>query len=541
MSPLLRALAALSLAACTDGALTLADMAEPDVYVALDPGPAALRRLTGAQRSNALRDLFGEDVVLPPVSEPDVSQGGLLSVGATSSTYSPRGVESFESAAFQIAAQVRHDRLPGAAGTCDLQDATCVSDVIAAWGRRIWRRPLSTDERGRLEGIAQASAAALGSPAQGVSYAIAAMLQSPNFLYRVELGQPGEGARDLTDLELATRLAFFLWNTTPDDELLAAAEAGELSSPEGLFDRAAAMLDDPRARTGLRNLFSESLQLYELDHLTKDPVAFEHFSTELGPDAREETLRLLEYASLDAEWDYRDVFTTRESFINPRLAAIYGVPAPAEGSFAPITFPESAQRAGLLSHASFLNLHAHALSSSATRRGEAVRVQLLCQAIPAPPVNVDTSIPEPSGAALTLRDRVAEHLTEPTCAGCHLLTDPIGLGLENYDALGRWRDLDNGAVIDPTGELDGVPFNNPQELGEALANHPTLPGCLVRTMGRYATGRVETAEERAWLKALTERFVAHGHQVRPLILELVMSPLFRQVGPPADTLPTEEQ
>jgi hypothetical protein len=541
MNPLRHALPALLLAACTDGALTLADMAPADSFESLQPGPAAMRRLTASQRTNALHDLFGEELVIPVISEPDVVQGGLPSVGASASTYSPRGVESLEDASYEIAAQVQHDRLPGGVGDCALAEPACTSEVIAGWGRLIWRRPLTAEEQTRLEGIATAASAALGGAEHGVTYAIAALLQSPNFLYRVELGQPGAGPRRLTDLELVTRLAFFLWNTTPDDGLLKAAEAGEVATDEGLFTLVSRMLDDERARRGIRNLFTEAFELQELDHLFKDPTIFEHFSTELGPDAREETLRLLEYASLDAGWDYREVMTTRESFINPRLAAIYGVPAPAEGVFAPITFSEDAGRVGLLGHASFLNLNAHAVSSSATRRGEAVRVRLLCQSIPAPPVNVDTSIPEPSGTTLTLRDRVAEHLTEPTCASCHLLTDPIGLGLENYDALGRWRDLDNGAVIDPTGDLDGVPFNNPAELAAAIGAHQAMPGCLVRTMARYATGRVETDDERSWLKTLTERFELHGYEVRPLMLELVMSPMFREVGPPSDTLPAEEE
>ena len=234
-----------------------------------------------------------------------------------------------------------------------------------------------------------------------------------------------------------------MWNTTPDHELLSAGEAGELETREGLFNQANRLLESDRARAGVRNFFSEFLQLYELEHLSKDPTIFEQFNDQLGQDAIEETLSLIEYMVFDLEADYRELMTTRETFVSPRLAAIYNIPAPSPDGFAYTQLPEDDARAGLLGHVSFLAGHAHQVSSSATLRGKAVRTILLCQSIPAPPVDVDTSIPEPSGDALTLRDRVAEHLRIPLALHVTLMTDPIGLGLENFDGLGRWRDKDN--------------------------------------------------------------------------------------------------
>ena len=282
----------------------------------------------------------------------------------------------------------------------------------------------------------------------------------------------------------------------------------------------------------MRNFFDEYLKLYELEDLNKDPKLFEHYSTLLGPDAREETLRLMEHVVFDADFDFRDVMTTRETFVNPRLAALYNIPAPSPEGFSFIELPLATGRAGLLGHASLLSSNSHAVSTSATLRGMMVRTVLLCQEIPPPPVNVDTSIPEPSGDTLTLRDRVDEHLENPTCRGCHLLTDPIGLGLENFDSVGRFRELDNGAVIDPSGEVDNVAFGDARELGEAIRDHPSFSPCLVRTLTRYATGRVETGDERALLDVLSARFAAGGHQVRPLLIEIVMSPMFRNAGTP---------
>ncbi len=246
-----------------------------------------------------------------------------------------------------------------------------------------------------------------------------------------------------------------------------------------------------------------------MDDLAKDPTLFEHFDTELGNDAREETLRLFEHIVFDEDSDFRDVMTTRDTFVNPRLAALYEIPAPVRGDFGAVRLPEG-NRAGLLTHASILNLHAHQVATSATRRGAFVRKVLLCQEIPPPPVNVDTSIPEPSGTTLTLRDRVIEHLENPTCAGCHLLTDPIGLGLENFDAIGRWRTLDHDALIDPSGQLDGVDFADAVELGRRVREHEQFAPCVVRTLLRYASGRIEAPQERLVVNALTERFVSRG-------------------------------
>jgi hypothetical protein len=331
---------------------------------------------------------------------------------------------------------------------------------------------------------------------------------------------------------VASRLSFFLWNTTPDVELLEAAANGELTTENGLAAHASRMIEDSKARRGLRNFFSEQLELYRLDALSKDPTLFEHYNVALGPDSAEETLLSLERVVFDAESDFRDIMTTRQTFVNARLAALYDVPAPSADGFGFVELPRSQQRVGLLGQASWLNLHSHAVSSSATLRGKAVREVLLCQVIPPPPSTVDVSIPEPSGETLTLRDRVAEHLLDPACSGCHEAMDPIGLGLENFDAIGSWRVRDNGAEIDVTGTLDSVDFANPVELAESIRNHPAFAPCTVRTLARYAVGRTESREELSHLEVLSTHFAAGEFRLKPLLLEIVMSPMFRNAGVP---------
>ncbi len=499
----------------------------------INAGPTALRRLTHAQYENILVDVFGDDLALPRLAEPDVEVAGLLSVGASSSSFSGRGAESVESAAYAVAEQaMATDERRARVVPCTpsgVVDTTCATQTLDALGLRLWRRPLTADELATVVGLADEAATALGDFYDGLEFGIAALLQSPNFMFRTELGS-GDGTFD--DYELASRLSFFLWNTAPDIELLDAAAAGELPTDEGLRMHAQRMIDDPRSRRGMRNFFDEWLHLYELDELRKDPTLFEQYSTLLGPDAREETLLFLEHIVFDADADVRDVMTAGETFVNPRLAALYDIPAPVPEGFGWVRLPEDGQRAGLLGHASFLNLHAHQVSTSATRRGAAVRQMLLCQTIPPPPVNVDTSIPEPTGETPTLRDRVAEHLENETCANCHLLFDPIGLGLENFDGIGRWRETDNGAAIDVTGDVDGDAFTNPRELGEAIRRHPDFAPCVVQMLTRYATGRTLVLDEFRALPTATERFAALDYRVRPMLLEIVMSPMFRSAGAP---------
>ena len=303
-----------------------------------------------------------------------------------------------------------------------------------------------------------------------------------------------------------------------------------MTTDAGLKTQAERLLSSDRARAALRNFFSEYLELYELDRLSKDPTLFEHFSTELGADAREETLRLIESIVFEKQTDFRDVMTTRETFLNPRLASLYGVPAPTAEGFARVIHSEASQRVGLLGHASFLAHHSHAVGSSATLRGKAMRTLLLCHAIPNPPVNVDTSIPEPSGTTLTLRDRVAEHLEDDSCKGCHLLTDPIGLGLEQFDGIGRWRLTDHGATIDPSGDLDGAEFLEPEGLAWAVRQHPDFPKCVTQTLMRYATGRIESVGERKHIKVLASQFKDEGYRLESFLVQAVLSPMFRHVG-----------
>ncbi len=496
------------------------------------PAAPALRRLTEAQYHSAIRDLLGPDLVLPSRLEPDVQVEGLLSVGASVAMVSPWGVERYEQAALDLVEQALEspdNRVVMLSCEPSELDDPCLERALDEFGLRAWRRRLTEAELDRILGLVEGITLDSGELDIGLLYGLGALLQSPHFLYRSEHGLDPAGAA-LTDYELATRLSFLLWNAIPDQELLLAAEAGELSTDEGLEVQALRMLEDERAGQGLRNLLTELYTLYELDDLDKDPLVFTHASAELGPAAREETLLVAEQLLLDEDGDYRRLISQNRSFVDPRLAALYGIPAPDPEGFGQVWLDPDQGRRGLLGQASVLAQFSHATSSSATLRGKFIRSVLLCHEIPAPPGDVDTTIPEADSTSPTLRDRIAVHMENPSCSGCHLLTDPMGLALENFDGVGRWRDSENGATIDASGELDGETWQTPWELPEVLAEHPDLGPCFSENVYRYAVGHSLQSGEEELGEWLAVEFEIADYSYRSLVLETVMSPGFRNVG-----------
>ena len=498
------------------------------------PAPR-LKRLTDSQYRQIMADVFGEDVQLPANLEADERVEGLYAVGAATTAISSYGVEKYEGAAYDIAEQVLdsaplRDRWVPCAS--DAVDELCITDTLDALGLRLWRRPLSSDELAVVTELALTAGDTLGSADAGLTYGMAALLMSPHFLYRVELGDGPDAPEDgYDDWEMASRLSFFLWNTTPDGALLDDAASGRLTDPDSLAEVVDQMLADDRTRAGVSALFTEMLHLDALDSLTKDPSVFIWMSDELGPSARTETLSVIERHIFDDDASWPDIFTTRETLVDRTLAALYDVPAPTVEGFGPITLPADGARRGLLGQASFLVLQAHAASTSVTRRGMFVREVLLCTPIPEPPANANTAIPEVAEDARTMRERIAVHLEDPACAACHQITDPIGLAFENFDGIGRFREAENGAVIDPSGALDGDAFADAREAGAVVARHHQLAPCLTETLLQYATGASVEALDDRLLDWHTAGFVAADHRVLWLLRDVALSPAFRGHSP----------
>ncbi|UQA58160.1 DUF1592 domain-containing protein [Polyangium aurulentum] len=500
------------------------------------PGPT-LRRLVRSQYKNSVGDLLGEGAKVAADPPDDFELNGFDSIGAAQIALGDDSVKAYESSARAVAAAAmgdkeRIDSLHGCPETSP-SAAECHANFIRNFGRLAWRRPLDEAEVERYTAVAQFAATDRDDFYAGVEYAIAAMLQSPHFLYQIELGEPVAGRPDLRKLsgfELASRISFFLLGTTPDAELLDAAEKGELDSPDGVREAALAMLERPAAREALRGFYDEFLGLRRLSGVAKNGDVYPAFTPSLADAMRTETLTLIEDIVWERDADVLELLDASYTFVNAELASHYGLPAPEGEGFHRVDLPADGQRAGLLGHGSFLSTFAHTATTSPTLRGKFVRERLLCTSIPAPPGNVVTTIPE-GGDAKTMREKLKEHQTNPSCAGCHVMMDNIGLALENFDGVGAFRLTENDVTIDVSGSIDGdATFEGVRELGGVLREDERVGLCMVRNLFRQGTGHVDTDGERKVLAALGEAFVKDGRKLKGLLAEMVASDAFRFVG-----------
>ena len=501
------------------------------------PQTAGLRRLTIPQYRNAIRDLFGPDVTVTTEFEPDTMLSGFTSIGAARVGLSAKITEQFETSALAIAKQVlSNTSTRGALVGCmpaAVSDEACTRTFVQKIGRRAWRRPLVEEEIAQYIGIARTAQTQLNDFFGGLQYALAGILQSPHFLYRVELGRPDTAQPSrvvFSDHELATRLAFFLWNSTPDDQLLDAADGRQLTQGGGLVAQAQRLLGSTRVQTAMETFFGEFYRLGELDELTLLPSLFPQMTATVGPAMRGETLRFLNDIAFVRGADFREIFDGRATFVNKELAGLYGLPVPAGTDYVATMLPDSGLRAGLIGHASFLAVSSQPNRGSPTRRGKFIREMMLCQSIPTPPPDVT---PFPDAAPGTARDKLTSHRQNSACSGCHAIMDPIGLALENFDGIGAFRTTDKGLAIDATGELDGVKFDGPRQLGAALKNHPESAACVARQLYRHAMAHVESPGEETAIVTLSKAFQNSGYRFRALVENVVQSPAFVHAGKPA--------
>ncbi|MBL8631556.1 MAG: DUF1592 domain-containing protein [Rhodospirillaceae bacterium] len=526
--PMALSLAALlTLSACDNGPATTG-------------GPTTVRRLTESQYRHIITDVFGPHIVVAGRFDPLIRTEGLLAVGASQATISPAAVERYAALAKSIAQQVVDEKnraliLPCAPVSPAKPDEVCAKTFFTKVGRYLYRRPLADDEIGVYTKIAANAGASRGSFYDGVSYGLQAMLQSPDFLFVTEnavANSKTKALQQLDDYSKASRLSFFLWNTSPDDELLAAAEKGELSTSSGLRKQVDRMMNATRFEGGVRAFFSDMLALDDFATLEKDTLIYPAFSLAAAEDGKEQLLRTLVDVLLVKDRDYRELFTTRETFMTSALGLVYRLPATNPGGWAKFTFAEDDQRAGIQGLLSFTALHSHPGKSSPTLRGKAIRELLLCQKIPDPPstVNFD-QFNDPNSPNRTARDRLTVHATDPACAGCHKLVDPIGLALETFDGAGQTRWTENGAKIDTSGNLNGIPFNDPKGLGQALREDPAAAQCVVRRAYNYATARPLERGERKWLNYLEHEFADDGYRFRELIRKIALSDALYAVSP----------
>ena len=497
-----------------------------------EPRLQSLRRLSPEQYRNTIRDVFGDMIVIQGrFMSTTMRSEGLLEVGASQLSLSPVGFEMAEKIAREVAAQVmaerhRYELMPCQPEVISSFDHDCAGLFISSVGRLLYRRPLTGSERQQYIALVARTVEEKHDFYAGLERSLIKMLVSPNFLFRVEYALPDrDGIYQLDAYSRAARLSFLLWNSMPDNVLLLAAENGELYHREGLERQIERMLGSPKLEDGVRAFFWDMLAFDSFDTLIKDPTLFPGFTYQVARDAEEQTLRTIIDHLITRGAGYRDLFTTRRTFLTPVLVAPLAIPLyqnnpnAMPGHWQAYEFAEGDPRAGLLAQPSFAALHAHPGRTSPTLRGKALRENLLCQEVPKPPPNVDFSIVEISDNSEypTMRERLLAHSTNPTCAGCHKITDPIGLGLEHIDAGGRFRPSENGQAIDASGVLDGVAFTDGQDLARVVRDNPAVVSCLVNRVYTYGVGRGVSPAELKWLKSIRGEFARGGHTFRVLL------------------------
>jgi Protein of unknown function (DUF1592)/Protein of unknown function (DUF1588)/Protein of unknown function (DUF1585)/Protein of unknown function (DUF1595) len=511
-------------------------------------GPQTMRRLTEDEYKRSIAQIFGADVVVPGRFEPPVREGGLLAIGNSQVVVTPSGLEQDLIRARQISAAVLSDSRRKNILQCQPEppsafDESCATQLLSKYGRLLLRRPLTDHELKTELSISRHAAENAGSFYKGLESGLTGLLVSPAFLFRMEASQPdpaNDGALRLDDYSFASRISFLIWDSPPDEELLNAAANGDLDTKPGLARQVDRLMSSPRFELGVRSFFSDMLAYDQFDGLAKDPALFPVFNPQLRNDAEEQSLRTIVDYLVTQKKDYRGLFITKNTFLSRSLGALYGVRVDSEavGGWMPYSFGPNDPYAGLLTMAAFMMLDAsHEGRTSPTIRGKNLRELLLCQRVPPPPGNVNFKIVQDTNNPLykTARQRLVAHRDNPVCAGCHSITDPVGLAMENYTAVGQYRTTENGAPIDASGTFDGKPFKDLLQLEKQLAESPALPNCLVQRTYEYGVGRQIASGERDWVKDLEARFAQQQYEFPALVRDIATSAAFRSVSASATT------
>jgi hypothetical protein len=527
-----------------DPKVTPPERKESSVCKGVDPGPGFIRRLTRIEYDNTVRDLLGDGRGLAKGFPPEERSLGFDNI-ARVHTVSPRLAEDYLRAAEALAegAVAKLDAGPAAFLGCDPAKSgedPCAKQFLASFAKRAYRRPAPAEELAILEEVYAAGKATEGFRA-GIKLALAAALQSPRFLYRVELGAPPTGGAPgavtrLDPWETASRLSYLLWNSMPDAALLQAAERNELVTREQIAAQVSRMLADDKAKEALRNFMHQWLELHELERVEKNATIFKSFTPAILEAMKRETDRMIDHAVWEANADLTALFTAPYTFLDRTLAGFYGMPMPPEvamaapGTLVRVASTDARPASGLLSQGLLMTRFANANQTSPVLRGEFVREQLLCTIPPPPPEGLVIELP-PLDPNLTTRERFSRHATQEGCAGCHRLMDPIGLGFENYDGVGVWRSQEAGRPVDASGQIFGVPgeptFVGVEELGQRLAESPVARDCVVLKAFHFGYGRGEVpGVDDCSLDVLRRRFEGSGFRLKDLLVALTETDAF---------------
>jgi hypothetical protein len=373
---------------------------------------------------------------------------------------------------------------------------------------------------------------ALGDATSGLVYTALGLLDSPNFLYRVEIGTPDPAAGGryrYSGYETASRLSFFLWDATPDDALLKAAQDGKLDAPDGVLEQVTRLLASPRAKDGIGNYARE---LFALDNFEEKSGADARYTPTLRQAMSQELTSQFQ-SRLEPGADMLDLLDSPKTFVNAELALLYGVPGVTGSAVVPVTLPANIPRAGILGTGVFLaeTSKLDVGETSPTARGVFVNEQILCREIPPPPDNVDTTLHPKPNMPQTKRQMLEDHRSNPMCAACHGAFDPLGFAFENFDWIGANRTAEpNGLPIDTKGTFEGVSFANSRDLVQHIRTMPEVERCFLSHVFRYAIGHKETPGDGPMLDAWTERFAKVNHQLGEFVKAVTATNDFAHVS-----------
>jgi hypothetical protein len=525
------ALALAALAACEGDIGDPAPPTDPAHCTSPRPGAAPLRRLTKSEYRFSLEDLFG-----PAASAAD---------GLPDEQFGADGFDNYaQNASIN---QLRADKMFAAAETvakatsaelalllpCDPSavDDACVDAFLRSTGRRSYRHPLDDEEVAILRAVYDAGTTLpLG---ERVATVLHAMLMAPQFVFRAEVGDGAAGAAApgvvaLGGYEIATRLAYLLWASTPDDAVLDAAADGELATREGIARAARRMLDDPRARRGVVHFLAQWLDVAATrNDVTRDAEMYPEFDAALLDLMREQTQRFLAKVVLDEGGSVGDLLQSRAAPVEARLAALYAVAEPPGGEWATVTLPEG-ERSGVLTLAAWLTEKGFSRLPASVRRGKFVRTRLLCQDLGPPDPSADLTPPQLE-PGMTNREILAERTKNAPCAGCHALMNDLGFAFESFDAIGRYRTTEvNGEPIDASGTLVGSDadgsFAGAAELMDRLGKSRQIHDCMAHQVFRYAEGRRPESEDACTMGTLTG---AENRSIADLLVDIATSDAFR--------------
>jgi hypothetical protein len=497
---------------------------------AVNAGISPLRRLTSDQYRNSVRDLLGlPDAVPATALPPDES----IADKFTSNVVRPvqgADLDRYADVAGQVA-KLALGKLAMLVPCAPAQgNATCARTFITSFGRRAFRRPLEPVEIERLEKVYAAG----GAFDNGIRLVIEAILQSPKFLYLIEPA-PADASGKIVALDrwsMASRLSFFLWNSTPDNELLDVAEKNQLATPEQVAAQAKRLMTDARFKDTVNTFHQAWLDLGQLQGTAKDPKAFPMWNDALKGAMAEETRRFMEFVMGEGDGKLETLLSAKFSFLSGPLYAIYGLTPPAGAAAGAWTRVDlnASQRAGLLTQPGLMAALAREDRTSFVRRGKMVREGLFCQEVPPPPPGVNDSEAEIPATA-SAKERAEQHRRSPDCASCHNLFDPIGFAFETFDAIGRFRTTDGTRPVESSLDLSGTSvdgkYANAVELAGKLGGAADVQACVAKQWLRFALGREDTDADRASLDRALGGFRDSGGNLKELLFQVVRSDAFR--------------